>query len=640
MLINKGQTHFCLYFSLFALGLFTFYPLIGHDLLILDDYSYTNNIIINKGLTWTGFKWAFTTTFFEHWIPITWLSIMLDHQLYGANPAGFHFTNILLHLINSALVFKFLYLISKQKKVSWAIAILFCVHPTAVEPVAWVASRKCLLSVTFGLITLIIYFSKIQKNIKIPLAISTFCLSCLSKTSLVFLPLTFVFFENWQNNTESKETNFKKSLLKSLPFLLVSLVFLIIQSGITPNAANASLDTNTLAVSILNSAYYYFYYIGDIILKLNYNFFRSDPIINISTTIILIFFIILFTITFLTLLKVRKYPLIAAGWSCFLITLIPYVRIFKVGLQSVADRWQYFPRLGILIIVIFGIYAILSRFKIRNAFLPIIFSLILICSITSKSYIPFWKNSDTLLTYSNNQEENSHVLTMLALANKQNKETVLANSHLLRAIELDPLNDRAWKAVLSSDISVPLLDKILITLDNGDKNINAPNKLYQYLLCYVNIIYNDQARERYQQHLKLDPFKKANSILEKLKQSSFSANDIELTVAKLAYYNDQPEVSLELLNQALNKDPDCIECLNYSAIISGQRSDFPATIAQLKKIKRKLPQSTDIYRMLAEAYISNGQINEAQKEIAEGLSLMPGDFKLQELLQRISASRT
>src|ERR1017187_4139886 len=142
-----------------ALGLITlaiFAPALTHDFLVYDDQVYvTENAHVQAGLTWQGVAWAFRSCAASNWHPVTWLSHMLDCQLYGLRPAGHHLTNVLLHTANTLLLFLVLSRMTGAMWRSTCVAALFAWHPLHVESVAWVAERKDVLCSFFWMLTLL-----------------------------------------------------------------------------------------------------------------------------------------------------------------------------------------------------------------------------------------------------------------------------------------------------------------------------------------------------------------------------------------------------------------------------------------------------------------------------------------------------
>jgi hypothetical protein len=172
-----------------------------------DDLFVTNNHLVQKGLTWTGVAWAFRTFHESMWHPLTWLSHMLDCELFGVNPRGHHFTSVFLHVVNALLLLWLLWRLTGNLWPSALVAALFAWHPLSVESTAWIAERKNLLSTCFGLLTLLAYTTYAQKRQRgskfhvcacyYALALLLFALCLMAKTMLVTLPCVMLLFDYW-----------------------------------------------------------------------------------------------------------------------------------------------------------------------------------------------------------------------------------------------------------------------------------------------------------------------------------------------------------------------------------------------------------------------------------------------------------
>ena len=142
-----------------------YYQVLDHEFLNFDDNRYvTENINITQGLTQEGVAWAFTQSYISNWHPMTWLSHMLDFEIYGGDSLGHHLTNLLLHIANTLLLFGVLFKMTGALWRSGLVATLFALHPLNVESVAWVAERKNVLSTFFWLLTMWAYADYVKKK--------------------------------------------------------------------------------------------------------------------------------------------------------------------------------------------------------------------------------------------------------------------------------------------------------------------------------------------------------------------------------------------------------------------------------------------------------------------------------------------
>ena len=171
-----------------------------HEFLDYDDHEYvTENLNVKAGLTKESVMWALTTPYFSNWLPMTWLSYILDYQLYGLNPKGYHLTNLFFHIANALLLFVVLLRMTGALWQSSFVAVMFAIHPLNVESVAWIAQRKNVLSTLFWLLTMWAYIRYAEKpSIKrYGFVFIFFALGLMSKPMLVTLPFVLLLLDYW-----------------------------------------------------------------------------------------------------------------------------------------------------------------------------------------------------------------------------------------------------------------------------------------------------------------------------------------------------------------------------------------------------------------------------------------------------------
>src|SRR6266536_5555490 len=174
--------------------------LIGHRFITFDDPTYIQeNPMVNHGVTLAGLAWAFTTFHAGNWHPLTWISHMIDRQLFGTFAGGHLLVNALIHAANTLLVFSFLFRTTHARWSSALVAALFALHPLHVESVAWASERKDTLSTFFGLLSLIAYvrYAKAPSIRRYALVAITLALGLLVKPMLVTWPFLMLLLDYW-----------------------------------------------------------------------------------------------------------------------------------------------------------------------------------------------------------------------------------------------------------------------------------------------------------------------------------------------------------------------------------------------------------------------------------------------------------
>lgn len=352
-------------------------PALHFGFINYDDPLYvTQNAHVKMGVTLEGFLWAFRDFGSSNWHPLTWLSHMIDWQWFGDNAGGHHATNILLHAGNAILLFILFRVLTGTLWQSAFMAALFAVHPVNVESVAWIAERKNLLSTFLGLVTLIFYAFYIRNpdwKRYLPIFV-IFALGLMAKPMLVTLPFLLLVLDYWPGRRMIAESphghsaeasgeadarthpqfSFSALLLEKIPLILLSFISI----GVTLLAAERggslkSLDHFPLLVRFGNTFGSYASYLGKFIcprdLAVFYPHSGTFDALQTATSLIAIF-----SITLIVMMQSRKRPYLTVGWLWFLGTLVPVIGLVQVGLQSMADRYLYFPMIGLLIMLIWG----------------------------------------------------------------------------------------------------------------------------------------------------------------------------------------------------------------------------------------------------------------------------------------------
>jgi len=386
-------------------------------------YVYENQYV-KAGLTPKSIHWAFATTTASNWHPLTWLSHMLDVQLYGLNPGWHHLTNVLLHTVNTLLLFWVLYLVTGNILRSGFVAALFALHPLHVQSVAWIAERKDVLSTFFGLLVIWSYVRYVQHprvGRFVPVVLF-FIFGLMAKPMIVTLPFVLLLLDYWplkrfRLETSKKVAGVRKSIRNSTALIIekIPLFFIATVSCIvTVYAQHAGGAINTLAeiplhVRIANALISYVIYIGKMFwpskLAVIYPYREVWPVWQIAMA-----FILLVGITFLAFKYITSHPWFLVGWLWYLGTLVPVIGLVQVGAQAMADRYTYVPLIGLFIVLTWGISDLLRRYRLKNfgVFTLAAAALILLMALSWKQ-VGYWKNSITLFEHTLAVTKNNYV---------------------------------------------------------------------------------------------------------------------------------------------------------------------------------------------------------------------------------------
>jgi protein O-mannosyl-transferase len=379
-----------IFFSALAL----FFPVWSFEYLNFDDniYVYQNPQVLS-GLSWSGLKWAFFTTLGGHWHPLTWLSLMLDCDLFGRAASGWqHGENVILHSSSGVLF----YLLLRQWSINYPIALvcslIFTMHPMRIESIAWVSQRKDCLSTFFFLLTLSSYTYWIKKSAKAGyfVALTTLALGLLAKPTIVTTPLLLILLHR------GPLCRYQLRWFRLTPFFTLCLVSALftwlgqVEAGAVKGGELLSWD-NRLA----NSGVHYLGYLGKLILPTTTGIFY--PLQTYPPGLAVSAWLSLGMLSFLIFYSFRRELIV--GWLWFLLSFAPVCGIIQVGGQSITDRWSYIPHLGLLM----GVAGFLSheKFKSYNRIAILTLSLGLVyCTLITRIELPNWQNSETVFKHS------------------------------------------------------------------------------------------------------------------------------------------------------------------------------------------------------------------------------------------------
>ena len=384
---------------------------------ILDDSEYVSqNVYVRAGLTLHSVQWAFTTFYAANWHPVTWLSLMLDSQISGINPMGYHVVNVVFHLINTVLIFQLFTSITGATWRSAFVAALFAFHPLHVESVAWISERKDVLSTMFWIITLLFYtaYVKHRRHRMYLLALAAFVLGLMAKPMLVTLPLMLLLLDYWPlkrlvsspfvkvapfETVSANLVDFKTLVLEKLPFILLSIASSLV-TVYAQRSSNAlsSLKKLSLLDLLENVLLSYAVYIRKMVLPFDLALFY--PLAPIRVWKASVAFFLLGGILFLALKKRYNYPYLVVGVLWYFVTLLPVIGLIQVGEQSMADRYTYISLIGLFVIVSWGAADLVASFpKYRYAVISVAGVAIICCAFATSNQLTFWKDNISLFSH-------------------------------------------------------------------------------------------------------------------------------------------------------------------------------------------------------------------------------------------------
>jgi len=373
---------------------------------------------------------------------LTWLSHMLDCQLFGLKPGRHHLVNLFFHVTNTLLLFLILHRMTKGLWQSAFVAGLFALHPLHVESVAWVAERKDVLSTLFWMLTIgaYVHYEERPGYKRYLFVLVFFLLGLMSKPMLVTLPFVLLLLDYWPlkrlnlaksgaridvattqpaSRAKKKQKSLQQAkkdtvqtkgtvesravwqeirvlLKEKIPFFVVTILFCFV-TVYAQHRVVKPMELYPLASRIANALISYVSYIGKMLWPVELSVFYPYVGFALLSWQAVSAVLVLAGTTYMTIRTARRFPYLIVGWLWYLGTLAPVIGLVQVGLQSMADRYTYVPLIGIFIMIAWGVPDLLNRWRYRRIALAIVAAGILLALIViTYVQIGFWRNNIAL----------------------------------------------------------------------------------------------------------------------------------------------------------------------------------------------------------------------------------------------------
>jgi len=625
-------------------------PVIELSFVTFDDtYYLTDNPKVQAGLTSESVRWALTDGILTrprtaNWHPVTWLSHMLDCQLYGLKPAGHHLTSLLLHTANTLLLFGLLKRLTGALWRSALVAALFALHPLHVESVAWVAERKDVLSTFFGLLSLWTYArytgrkkeegrrknaeSGAMQHAPRPtqhaalfylLSLSFFALGLMSKPMLVTLPCLLLLLDYWPlgrfqlNTRHSTLKTLLPFLLEKLPFLALSaascVVTLIAQHKGGAVASLEGVSGISAASRIINTPISYVWYLAKLLwpsdLAVIYPYVWGWPLEQVLLATGL-----LIALTGMALWQGRRRAYLAVGWLWYLGTLVPVIGLVKVGTQSIADRYTYIPAIGLFIVFAWGVADLTARWARRTVPLAIgAATMLTACALAVGVQLRYWQNTESLFRHTLAVTRNNYVAcNNLGFYFAQRGELELAKKYYRSAIEIAPgfpgARNNLGAALVQQQKYEDAIAVFESALSLNPRSAEIESNLGAALYCLEK---TDAAISHLREAIRLNPehamahYNLGNALLQK----------------------GQLAEAIEQFRLAAQLNPRYAEALTNLAHALAQQGKPDEAAVQFRRALALQPGLLPAHYAFGELLIDQGKFDEAAEQFSAALRLQP-----------------
>lgn len=432
---------------------YVYLPVHSFDFINYDDGAYvTSNQYVLAGLTAEGVRWAFhpdSCAVTGNWHPLTWLSLMLDVTLFGATPGAMHLMNLALHIGNSLLLFAVMWKLTGAYGRSLFVSAVFAVHPLHVESVAWISERKDVLSTLLAFVTVLAHLRFVRSGLWRWQIVAACCLalSLMSKQMYVTLPLVLLVFDYWplqriRHDSHATPDSIQartvsRLVVEKLPYVLIAGAFTIVAIvGQRLGGAVGSLTEYPLADRLLNACVGGVTYVWKTAVPINLAVFYPYP-----RSGLLLFGLVSATalvgLTYLVVRQRRQHPARLAGWLWFCISLLPVIGIVQIGRQSMADRYTYFPMIGLSIVIAWSVPSNVKP-NWQTSLRSVAIGVICVLAILARRQTYHWRNSVDLFTHATEVAASSLAYTKLGYERAQQQRFDTAANLLHRALRLDP----------------------------------------------------------------------------------------------------------------------------------------------------------------------------------------------------------
>ena len=636
-----------------------------HAFISFDDGAYVSkNLVVRTGLTPENLAWAFS---FEekagnYWQPLTWLSHMLDVDLYGLDPGRHHLTNVFFHIANAILLFLALNRMTGARWRSAFVAGLFALHPLNVESVAWLAERKNVLSTFFWMLTLLTYafYNERPGRIRYAALLIVFTLGLLAKPMLVTLPFVLLLLDFWplgrtgrpQTVSAFMKTGYRLVLEKIPLFLLSGLAVYLASASLRGLGSYIPLQSVPMSLRLENAIVSYVKYMGKMIwpehLAVFYPYPTSIPMWQILGALIFVVGLSIFV-----LLMHKRCAYLSVGWFWFIGTMIPVIGLVQAGLwPEMADRWAYVPMVGLFMMISWGGKQILDRWRPARTLGAIASTIVLVAlMVISQIQVGYWADSITIFEQAVKATDGSWVAhSNLGKALTDSGRSAEAFKHYAAAVRYNPNSAHAHLNFGSGLLARGKIDEAIEHFRQALQLVpNFPEVHNNMGLAMVRSGKIEAAINYFQQALSLNPnfanaaknLKLATSINEQINRAARGMraslgfrpqkDDLDLRMVELSNRKREVIDAVAKYRHALAMQPgyNGLAEINITAAAEVMQ-EYEHLLPVLLKAIQLQPASADAHYHVACIYSRKGLHQEARKwlEKAETIEINRRDFFL------------
>jgi len=580
---------------------------IGYGFINFDDAQYVfENPVVSKGFSLAGVGWAFTHVVAGHWQPLTVIVLMLNSQVFGIWPGGYHLLNVLLHTAGAVLLFLFLLEMTGARWRSAFVAAVWAIHPLRVESVAWISECKDVLCGVFFMLTLLAYVRYVERPGKgrYGMVLAWFALGLMSKPMLVTLPCVMLLLDCWPLGRLRTFSQFPKLFLEKAPLFALS--------ALSSMATVLALKSGTAPISTYpwNAPVAYATYLVKLIYPADLAVYYPIPREGWPPWDIMDAIFLLVALTMAVWFLRRSHPYLLIGWLWYLGMIVPVAGVMQTGGQAYADRYTYLPQIGIYLAVTWLAADWAGESRNRRILLGCAAGAIL-CAVLAAAWhqVGYWHDSETLWLHAlESTRDNSIAHDDLGNALYQQGHIEQGIAEYREALEIDPKDPEAHY-----NLGTALLDKgypetaigefraaLRVQPDYAKSHYNLGNALLQ--LGHVD-----------------DAIVELRAALRSNPDYAEAHGNLGMALLSEGRFDDAIAESRE----ALRIKPAYAEAHNNLGNALFKQGHVDDAIAEYRAALIVDPRDAEAHNNLGSALFTQGRYGEAISEFGEAVRLMP-----------------
>jgi tetratricopeptide (TPR) repeat protein len=619
-----------------------------------DDVYVTENPNVNKGITGKSILWAFATSHCNNWHPLTWLSHMLDCELFGLEPFWHHLSNLFFHIANTLLLFLVLKRMTGAIWQSAFVAAAFALHPLHVESVAWVAERKDVLSGFFWMLTITCYIRYTEQPSirRYLLVVLVFASGLMAKPMLVTLPFVLLLLDywplsrlQWGNQTDNQRWSAWRLVKEKVPLFILTIASSVITFIVQQKEGAMDIgESYSLGVRISNALVCYVSYLIKMAYPAGLAVLYPHPGDSLPMWQVIVSLLIIVAASVAVIYAGRRRRYLATGWFWYLGTLVPVIGLVQVGAQAMADRYTYLPSIGIFIIAGWGTSEIGTRWRYRGAVLGVCAGIVLAgLLICTRLQVRYWQDNFKLFGHSAAATENNFIMHDSyggALFEKGQLDEAIAQFR--EALRINPKYSGAKRNIGIVLLKQGKIDESIKVLTEVVNSKGDQSKAHNYLgLAYAKKGEFDTAIQHYKEAIRLKPdyieaianlgiaLKEQGQITEAIKEWEKALSlkpdepDIHYNMGLAMAEQYKYDEAVKHFSAALESKPNWPETLYNLGCAYYEQGKFELTVKYCAEALRLKPDYYNAHYNMGLAFAQQGRYDDAAEHIKAALELKP-----------------